>query len=291
MALMLRRSLAAASSLLAAAALTACGSSTGSTNSASPVDVLYAGSLVKLMEGQIGPGFQAATGDTFSGFSAGSTALAQQIKGRLRRGDIFISASAKANDALEGAANGSWETWHISFASAGLVLGYNPHSKFAAELQSKPWYAVITEPGFRLGSTDPATDPKGVLAAQALTETARSKSLPALMALAKNSANFFPEETLVGRLQSGELDAGFFYTSEAKAARIAAVPLTGTDLKATYTITILAGAPHEAAAEAFAAYLLGPHGRAALEQDGFRLLTPPKLKGSGMPSSLNALLR
>lgn len=288
---MLKRSLALAGCLLATVALTACGSSSGSAKSSSPVDVLYAGSLVRLMEGQIGPGFRAATGDTFSGFSAGSTALAQQIKGKVRQGDVFISASAKANAALEGAANGNWESWHLTFATAGLVLGYNPHSRFAADLRSKPWYEVITRPGFRLGSTDPATDPKGVLAAQALTDTAKARRLPALTSLAGNSANFFPEETLVGRLQSGELDAGFFYTSEARAAGIVTVPLTGTDLKAKYTITILAGAPHEAAAEAFIAYLLGPRGRAALEQDGFQLLTPPTLKGSGMPTSLNALLK
>lgn len=288
---MLKRSLVLAGCLLATVALTACGSSSGSAKSSSPVDVLYAGSLVRLMEGQIGPGFQAATGDTFSGFSAGSTALAQQIKGKVRQGDVFISASAKANAALEGAANGNWESWHLTFATAGLVLGYNPHSRFAADLRSKPWYEVITRPGFRLGSTDPATDPKGVLAAQALTDTAKARRLPALTSLAGNSANFFPEETLVGRLQSGELDAGFFYTSEARAAGIVTVPLTGTDLKAKYTITILAGAPHEAAAEAFIAYLLGPRGRAALEQDGFQLLTPPTLKGSGMPTSLNALLK
>ncbi|GAC1382268.1 MAG: hypothetical protein NVSMB48_12180 [Marmoricola sp.] len=288
---MLKRSLVLAGCLLATVALTACGSSSGSAKSSSPVDVLYAGSLVRLMEGQIGPGFQAATGDTFSGFSAGSTALAQQIKGKVRQGDVFISASAKANAALEGAANGNWESWHLTFATAGLVLGYNPHSRFAAGLRSKPWYEVITRPGFRLGSTDPATDPKGVLAAQALTDTAKARRLPALTSLAGNSANFFPEETLVGRLQSGELDAGFFYTSEARAAGIVTVPLTGTDLKAKYTITILAGAPHEAAAEAFIAYLLGPRGRAALEQDGFQLLTPPTLKGSGMPTSLNALLK
>ena len=287
---MLRPARVLAASLLTAVSLTGCGSS-HSTSPGSSVNVLYAGSLVRLMEKQIRPGFETATGDSFVGFSAGSTALAQQIKGKVHQGDIFISASAKANDALEGAANGNWESWHLTFATAGLVLGYNPASKFAAELRSKPWYEVITEPGFRLGSTDPATDPKGVLAAQALTDTAKAKGLAALSGLAANSANFFPEETLVGRLQAGELDAGFFYTSEAEAAGIATVPLTGTDLKAKYTITILAHAPHEAAAVAFIKYLLGPSGRTALQQDGFTLLTPPRLKGTGMPTSLTAVLR
>ena len=48
-----------------------------------------------------------------------------------------------------------------------MVIGYNPTSKFATDLQaasngSKPWYQVLEEPGLRLGRTDPALDPKGV---------------------------------------------------------------------------------------------------------------------------------
>ena len=63
------------------------------------------------------------------------------------------------------------------------------------------------------------------------------------------------------------------------------MPLTGEDLKATYTISILNGAPNEAGAEAFVAYLLGPAGQAALKQDGFDLISPPKVTGTGVPSS------
>jgi molybdate/tungstate transport system substrate-binding protein len=153
-----------------------------------------------------------------------------------------------------------------------------------------PWYKAITQPGLKLGFTDPATDPKGVLAVEAMTDTAKSKNLPALAALSANKSDIFPEETLVGRLQSGQLDAGFFYTAEANAANIPAVPLTGEDLKATYTITILNKAPHEAAAEAFVTYLLGPDGQAALKKDGFTLVSPPTVTGSGVPSGLSSVL-
>jgi molybdate/tungstate transport system substrate-binding protein len=52
------------------------------------------------------------------------------------------------------------------------VIGYNPNSKFAADLRSKPWYQVITESGFKLGSTGPRLDPKGQFGVQALTSTA-----------------------------------------------------------------------------------------------------------------------
>jgi molybdate/tungstate transport system substrate-binding protein len=270
----------------------ACGGSsraaTGGGTGSGPVDVLYAGSLVTLMEKQIGPGFDTATGYAFNGFSGGSTALAAQIKGGVRAADVFVSASPAADKTLMGA--GGKVSWYATFASSPLVIGYNPKSRFAADLTSKPWYQAITEHGFLLGTTDPATDPKGKLAAQALTETATTQTLPALAALAKDTTIVFPEETLVSRLQAGQLDAGFFYSSEAKAAGIPTVPVTGEDLKATYTVTVVDGAPHEKGAEAFVQYLLGEQGTAALEQNDFALTTPPKVTGAGVPAGLSSVL-
>ncbi|MBO0728252.1 MAG: extracellular solute-binding protein, partial [Acidimicrobiaceae bacterium] len=255
-----------------------------------PVDVLYAGSLVNTMEKQIGPAFNTATGYTFTGFSAGSDALATQIKGKVRQADVFISASPTVNAKLMGTANGNWVSWYATFATSPLVLGYNPHSRFANELQTKPWYQVITQPGFLLGRTDPATDPKGKLAVTALQDAAKNYHNPALAALATKSANVFAEETLVGRLQAGQLDAGFFYTSETTAAHIPTVPLTGLDLKATYTITVLNNAPHQSGAEAFVNRLLGPSGQTVLNQDGFQLVQPYKVTGTGVPPDLSKVL-
>ena len=177
-----------------------------------PVDVLYAGSLVNVMEKEIGPAFNAATGYTFTGFSAGSSALATQIKGKVRQGDVFVSASPSVNTTLMGPSNGNWVSWYVTFATSPLVLGYNPHSKFAEDLKTKPWYVVITEPGFLVGRTDPATDPKGKLTDMAIADLV--KKYPALAKITASDSNVYPEETLVGRLQAGQLDAGFFYTSE-----------------------------------------------------------------------------
>lgn len=265
-------------------------SASASATASGPVNVLYAGSLVNLMQKQVGPGFQQATGYSVTGFSAGSKALATEIKGKVHQGDVFISASPKVNASLEGAANGNWVSWYATFATSALVLGYNASSKFAGDIKSKPWYQVLTEPGIKVGFTDPATDPKGVLAVQAMTGFAGTMHLPALKALSANKSDIFPEETLVGRLQAGQLDVGFFYTAEAAAANIPTVPLTGEDLKATYTVTILNNAPHEAAAGAFVSFLLGPGGHAALLHDGLALVTPPKVTGSGVPSSLQSVL-
>ena len=255
-----------------------------------PVDVLYAGSLVALIEKQITAGFHTATGYTLSGFSGGSKDLAADISGKVRQGDVFISASPKVDASLEGPAHGSWVSWYATFATSKLVLGYNPHSRFAAQLRTKPWYEVVSQPGFLLGLTDPATDPKGELAVKALDGAASDHHLPALEALGTSSKGIFPEPTLVGRLQSGQLDAGFFYAAEASASGIATVPLTGTDLKATYTVTILNRAPHAAAADAFVDYLLGSSGTAALSHDGFVLVAPPKVTGHGVPAGVRSVI-
>ena len=268
-------------------------SSSGSAASSSvpkgsgPVNVLYAGSLVNLMEKQIGPAFDKASGYTFTGFSGGSSALATQIKGKVHPGDVFVSASPAVNDTLTGDANGGWVSWYATFASSPLVVGYNPNSKFAADLKSKPWYQVLSEPGILVGSTDPVADPKGKLASTALTTAATSQNQPGLAKLASDPSIVFPEETLVSRLQAGQLDVGFFYTAEAKAANIATVPISDQDLKATYTVTVLNQAPDEKGGEAFVQYLLGKEGLAVLKSDGFTLTTPPTVTGSGVPGGLS----
>ncbi|MBV9660179.1 MAG: extracellular solute-binding protein [Acidimicrobiales bacterium] len=282
--------LAGCSSSAKATAPTSLAPATTIPRGSGPVDVLYAGSLVNTMEKQIGPSFDRATGYTFTGFSAGSDALAQQIKGKVRVADVFISASPTVNTSLEGASNGNWVSWYATFATAPLVLGYNSNSKFAADLKTKPWYQVITEPGFLLGRTDPTTDPKGKLTVTALNTAAQTYNEPALATLATNTSEVFPEETLVGRLQAGQLDAGFFYTSESTPASIPTISLTGLNLAATYTITVVNNAPDEAGAEAFVSYLLGQAGQAVLKQDGFELAQPFTVTGTGVPASLSSVL-
>ncbi len=233
-----------------------------------PVDVLYAASLEDIMNDQIGPAFQRATGDTFVGFPGGSKALATEIKGRLVRADVFISASAAVDASLEGKANGNWISHYRVFGRTYLEIGYNPKSRFASQLRTKPWYEVVAEPGFRLGRTDPATDPKGVLAKNVLLLAAKQHHLPALSRDATVSSNVFPEESLVGRVQAGDLDAGFFYQVEAVAAKLPAVPLAGYNFYASYTVAMVNRAPHPAAAAAFSAFLTSAQARALLAKDG-----------------------
>jgi molybdate/tungstate transport system substrate-binding protein len=237
-------------------------------SSTSPVDVLYAGSLTKVMEDGIGPAFGRATGSTFNGYSGGSQALATDIKNRLERADVFISASPAVDKSLEGRANGNWVSSYRVLGTSILELGYNPRSSFAGRLKSEPWWKVASEPGFRLGRTDPATDPKGVLARKVLLAAASQHHSATLEHDASSTADVFPEESLVGRLQSGQLDAGFFYAVEAVAGGFPAVPLSGYHYAATYTVAVVRDAPHPAAAARFVAFLQGRTGAAILRADG-----------------------
>jgi len=258
-----------------------------------PVSVLYAGSLVNVMENRIGPAFGQATGEQFRGFAAGSVALANQIKDKLRRADVFISAVPAVNSRLMGSQNGDWVRWYTSFATSPLVIGYNPQSRFAADLKSSAWYGVMARPGFRLGRTDPALDPKGTLTIQFMQRAAQYYHRPALAADVlgpdENPSQIFPEETLIGRLETGQLDAGFFYSIEAVSAHIPYItPPAAITLNAEYTVTVVRHAPNPDGAVAFVRFLLGPEGSRILRDAGFTPLHP---KAVGDPEAVPGALR
>jgi molybdate/tungstate transport system substrate-binding protein len=264
--------------LLAAALFTAPGAAW-----AGDLNVLYAGSLVNLMEHGIGPAFTKASGDTFRGFAGGSNGLANQIKGKLRHADVFISATPSVNDSLMGGANGDWVSWYITFAQSPLVIGYNPASKFAAELKTKPWYEVLREPGIRIGRTDPKLDPKGALTVKLLANAEQVYKQPglsqAVLGAPENPAQVLPEESLVGRLQSGQLDVGFFYSTETADLKITAIPLPPeVALSANYTVTVVRDAADPAGAAKFVGYLLSAPGLAIMHEHGLDTV-PPTVSG------------
>lgn len=261
---------------------------TAAAASRGSVSVLFAGSLVDYMEADLGPAFQRADGFSFQGFGGGSTELANEIRGGVRQGDVFLSAAAAADHSLEGAANGGWVSWYSTFMASPLVLAYNPQSRFGAELRrGVPWYRVLTRSGIRVGRTDPKLDPKGVLTSEAIAAAASKLHDPAL-SRALPSFEVFPETSLVGRLQAGQLDAGFFYAVEAKTAKLATVPLTPVYKYADYTVTILNRAPDPAGAAALLRYLLSAARAYTLEQNG---LNPTRPQFSGARGAVPAALR
>jgi molybdate/tungstate transport system substrate-binding protein len=290
---MLRRDVLVASLSLALLPGLASAQTTGS----GPANVLYAGSLVNLMERGIKPAFDKADGTAFRGYAGGSNKLANEIKGKLVPGDVFISANPKVNAGLMGAANGAWVDWYVTFAQSPLVIGYNPSSRFAADLKSKPWYEVLQEPGIRIGRTDPKLDPKGKLTLELLEKASAVYKIPDLsgkvLGAPENPAQVLPEEDLVGRLQSGQIDVGFFYSTETTDLKIPAIALPPeTALSAHYTATVLNGAPHAAAAVRFLTFLLGPDGTALMRAHGLGVVAPKVSGDTGkVPSAILALTK
>jgi len=251
---------------------------------AGEVNVLYAGSLVNLMEHTVGPAFDKATGNHFQGYAGGSGGLANQIKGGLRQADVFISASPKVNDSLMGAGNGDWESWYITFGESPIVIGYNASSKFAAELKTKPWYQVLQEPDIRIGLTNPKLDPKGALTLTLMKRAETFYNSPGLSEEIIGVRPSVPEDLESALLQSGGLDVGFFYSTETADAKIPVLNLPpAITPKAVYTITILRHAPNPEGADKFVAYLLGSNGQILLKEHG---LTLQKLRVSGDSSTV-----
>jgi molybdate/tungstate transport system substrate-binding protein len=257
------------------------------------VKVLYAGSLVNLMERSVGPAFEKETGLRFQGYAAGSNKIANEIRGKLRRGDVFISASPTVNASLMGASNGNHVAWYVNFAESPLMIGYNPQSRFANDFKTKRWDEVLQEPGVRIGRTDPALDPKGAFTLELMKKAADLYHEPDLVQKTlgepENPAQVLPEETLVGRLQSGQLDAGFFYSTETSDLNIPAVrPAGELEVKARYTLTILGDAPNPKGAERFVDFLLSDDGRQLLKQHGVDVINP---KVNGDAEAVPAPLR
>jgi len=260
------------------------------------VNVLYAGSLVNLMEKSVGPAFERETGLRFRGYAAGSNKIANEVKGKLRRGDVFISASPKVNASLMGEENGNHVSWYVNFAESPLLIGYNPKSRFANDFRTKKWDQVLQEPGIRLGRTDPKLDPKGAFTVELMTKAAQAYNQPDLvektLGAPENPEQVLPEETLVGRLQSGQLDAGFFYSTETSDLKIPSIhPAPELKIKANYTLTILNDAPNSAGAARFVNFLLSAQGRTLLAEHGVDV-TKPTVNGQveAIPPSVQAVI-
>lgn len=280
-----------AGSLAGLMLVAACGDgAVGGADEGGSVRVLYAGSLINTMQDAMGPAFTESTDYRFQGFTAGSKKVARNIESKVWAGSVFISARPGVNTTLTGQKNGDWVGWYAVFARSPLVIGYRPDSEFADEFENRPWYEVLTQPGIRVGRTDPELDPKGELTVEALELAERRYGKPKLPETVKNETGVvLSEDGLVGRLQAGQLDAGFFYFIEAAELRnLDVVRLGPIDLHASYTVTVLNRAPNKAGGVRFVEFLLGPEGTKLMRGRGFRLIRPPEVRGdrSAVPRKL-----
>lgn len=314
----------------------ACGSSPSSGPASSagsqargsgPVSVLYAGTLVGILERRVGPAFEKATGYTFQGEGKGSIALANLIKAKVRQPDIFISADVSVNETLQGPANGDYVKWWVPLALTEMVIAWSPRSRFAADFQAaqdgkRSFESVLTQPGLRFGRADPELGPKGYRTMFTFDLDAKRIGDPTLpqkiLGGPDNSSQVFPEEQMVARLQAGELDSGAFYKVEAIEAGLPYLSLpkeinqgdvtlaaqyatakyttkkgsTYTGAPIIYTVTIPSTVRNPAGAQAFVRYLLCPDGQAMLAAQGLNT-TSPVVGGdpAAVPADLRPLIK
>jgi molybdate/tungstate transport system substrate-binding protein len=296
--------------------------------------VAYAGSLLKVNEQVIGPAFTRATGYHYQGRGAGSFGLAKEIEAGEINPGVFMSVGAAPIEQL----GSSRETWYVQTLSSPLVVAYNPSSKFGAQLAAiadsrqplSDLFSVMSEPGFRLGRTNPNTDPQGQAFVEMVELATSQFGLPAstvnsVLGSVDNPAQIFAETALDSQLEAGSLDAASAFESQAIQLKLPYITLPASidfgdpALARTYaqaSVTLSSGqvvrgvplvidttvlsnpkAPLSAAdrraAAAFVAYLLSPAGQAAYSDAGYQVLKPPEFFGSAasLPGSVRQALQ
>jgi len=187
------------------------------------VSVMYAGSLVNIFENEIKLTFQNLTEYNFIGEGKGSVQVSNMILDGLRKPDVFVSADTTP---IERLINHSppLASWLVKFASAEIVIAYNPQSPFASDLLKAssgeiPWYKVLEKEGLKFGRTDPELDPKGyytVIAAKLANIYYNDSTIKdKILGEDRNKKQIFPVEVLKFILDSGQIDATASYKPEA----------------------------------------------------------------------------
>jgi molybdate/tungstate transport system substrate-binding protein len=271
------------------------------------VNVLYAGSLISVMETKIGPTFS-NLGYDYRGEGHGSIQNTNTVIDGQRFPDVFISVSANPINMLINN-KPSLAKWYVGFASDEMVIAYNPKSSFATDFEKAktgvmPWYQVLAKPGIRFLRSDPLLDPKGcyiVIATKLAGILYHNSSLSSSILNGERNGNQLrPEEILLTLLEQGEADAIPAYKHEAIERGFPFISLPpqinlGDPAFANYykqasctqqngsltfgkpivfDITIPNTVKNNAGAIQFVKFMLSKTGYTILQSDGFKTITP-----------------
>lgn len=193
---------------------------------------------------------------------AGSDQLAAQIRQGVRP-DVFASANTDLPAALHAA---HLVEAPVNFARNRLVLAVPASGAKVGSLTD------AAKPGVTL-AVGAATVPVGKYTAKVLAELPPAEQ----KAIEANVRTREPDvSSVVGKIATGAVDAGFVYITDVKAAggRIRAITLpSALNPVGTYAVAVVAGTKHPAEARAFIAGLLHGAGEQALRRAAF--LPPP----------------
>lgn len=296
----------------------------GSPSATGPVVIADAGVLDDLVRTGLTPAL-APSGITITSQSGMSVSIARSIRDGSLAADLYGSADANTNQLLTGTSNGNKVRWFGAFARNSMVLAYSPHSRYLAEFTKaqqgqEPWYQPLEQPGVTVARSNPDDDPSGYFAlfvAQLAEKFSGQAGLKQqILGDDRNPAQLIGPTSgnLLAKLQSGQLDALFIYSSAATSLGLPYLTLPVEENLsdpaheadyATASFTNIDGttfhggvirpsiAPIEGAANAPAAlqvldYLFSPAGKALLSARGF--LPSPLLIG-GDPTAVPQQLR
>lgn len=215
---------------------------------------------------------------------------------------------------------GHYASWYVGFVSNEITFAYTSHSKGASQITPSNWYRVLSEPGVRIGRSNPAADPSGYQILQMLKLSQSYYHDPSLSAsVLRNSPPASVAETetsLLAALQSGQIDYLGIYRSDALQNHLKYIHLpaqvnlsdqslashyatvstqgaTGSSVQAKpiiYGMTVPSNAPDKAVADQFAAFVLSPKGQAIMRANGFVVQSPALGRGA-LPAAVKPLTR
>lgn len=312
-----------AASLGVTVLIAGCGSHPSAKSPHGKANVAYAGSLEEVNDQVIGPDFSHTTGYQYVGQGGGSFGMAQKLASHTINANVFESVGYAPIQILEP----KFTRWAVSFASSPLVIAFNPKSRYGPELTAiqhgkKPLtdlFRLIESPGFRLGRTNPGTDPQGQAFYMMVELAERRFHLPSdttekVLGAPDNPHQVYSEEGILTLLQSGSLDAASAFLSEAEQRHLDYIPLPRTlnfadpSENAWYhqaSVTTPSGVVHGSAltidittvgkatpaAQSFIHFVLSPRGRTLMQKVGYTTF-PAHLYGtrSAVPKKIRAEL-
>ncbi len=246
---MTRRSVVLAIAPLALVAAACSPSAPAGDAATSVITVAAAASLADVFE-TVGEGFTRSSGIEVTFSFAGSSAIAEQIRGGAPI-DAFASAGATVMEPL------------VAEQLASDVSGFATNSLAIAVPPGNP--------GQVTGLADLERVSVVVCQEQVPCGVATARLLE-LNALTVSPVSFEPDvRSVLGKVAADEVDAGIVYVTDvlgrADVASVAIAP--EANVTTGYQAAVVVATPHAEAARAFIAYLTGPEAQAALAAAGF----------------------
>lgn len=241
------------------ALLAGCGGSSGGSGG---LRVLAAASLTDVFP-TLATAFAQANGGVKVSFEfAGSDALATQIE-EGAQADVYAAASAKFPTKLAGEGRIGKP---MPFATNTLVLAVPSGSSKVADLKS------VSTPGVKL-LVGAVGVPVGDYTRTVLTALDRTEGTGWSAAVLKNVVSQEQSvKSIVAKLQTGDADAGFVYTTDIKAAAGKLTPIAipqSAKPSATYPIAVVTSSKAKGLAQKWVGFVVSTEGQKILTDAGF----------------------